>query len=89
MDGRGVTELRQISVEVGVLPRAHGTGLFTRGETQVMTDRDARLVLGRPADRHDQPQDREALHPPLQLPPVQHGREQADAWPQPPRHRAR
>ncbi|MFL5642113.1 MAG: exonuclease domain-containing protein, partial [Chloroflexota bacterium] len=37
MDGRGLTDLRQISVEVGVLPRAHGTGLFTRGETQVMT----------------------------------------------------
>jgi DNA polymerase III epsilon subunit family exonuclease len=37
MDGRGLTELRQITVEVGVLPRAHGTGLFTRGETQVLT----------------------------------------------------
>ena len=29
MDGRGVTELRPISVEVGLLPRAHGSGLFT------------------------------------------------------------
>ena len=37
MDGRGLTELRQISVEVGLLPRAHGSGLFTRGETQVLT----------------------------------------------------
>jgi len=37
MDGRGVTELREISVDVGILPRAHGTGLFTRGETQVLT----------------------------------------------------
>ena len=37
MDGRGVTELRQVSVDVGVLPRAHGSGLFTRGETQVLT----------------------------------------------------
>src|SRR5204863_7196886 len=35
MDGRGTTELRPISVEVGLLPRAHGSGLFTRGETQV------------------------------------------------------
>ena len=41
--------------------------------------RDARLVLGRPADRHDQPGDREALPPPLQLPAVQHRREQDDA----------
>ena len=37
MDGRGTTELRDISVEVGILPRAHGSGLFTRGETQVLT----------------------------------------------------
>ena len=37
MDGRGTTELREISVDVGILPRAHGTGLFTRGETQVLT----------------------------------------------------
>jgi len=37
MDGRGLTELRQITVDVGLLPRAHGSGLFTRGETQVLT----------------------------------------------------
>jgi DNA polymerase III epsilon subunit family exonuclease len=37
IDGRGVDEIRQISVEVGVLPRAHGSGLFTRGQTQALT----------------------------------------------------
>ena len=37
MDGRGVTELRKVSVEVGLVPRAHGSGVFTRGETQVLT----------------------------------------------------
>jgi DNA polymerase III epsilon subunit family exonuclease len=37
MDGRGVTELRPISVEVGLVPRAHGSGLFTRGETQALS----------------------------------------------------
>jgi DNA polymerase III epsilon subunit family exonuclease len=37
MDGRGVDELRPISVEVGLLPRAHGSGLFTRGETQALS----------------------------------------------------
>ena len=37
MDGRGLTELRPISVEVGLIPRAHGSGLFTRGETQALT----------------------------------------------------
>ncbi len=37
MDGRGIDEIRPISVEVGLLPRAHGSGLFTRGETQALT----------------------------------------------------
>jgi len=37
MDGRGVAELRPLSAEVGILPTAHGTGLFQRGETQVLT----------------------------------------------------
>ncbi|MGB2694517.1 MAG: polyribonucleotide nucleotidyltransferase, partial [Dehalococcoidia bacterium] len=35
-DGRGPTEIRPISCQVGVLPRTHGTGLFSRGETQVL-----------------------------------------------------
>src|SRR5436305_6010647 len=37
MDGRGPTDLRPLSAEVGILPTAHGTGLFQRGETQVLT----------------------------------------------------
>jgi DNA polymerase III epsilon subunit family exonuclease len=37
MDGRGLEDIRPISVEVGLLPRAHGSGLFTRGETQALT----------------------------------------------------
>lgn len=36
-DGRGVTEIRPISCEVSVLPRVHGSGLFTRGQTQALT----------------------------------------------------
>ncbi len=36
-DGRASDEIRPISVEVGVTPRTHGSGLFTRGETQVLT----------------------------------------------------
>ena len=36
-DGRAFDEIRPISCEVGLLPRTHGTGLFTRGLTQVMT----------------------------------------------------
>ena len=37
MDGRATDEIRPISVEVGLLPRAHGSGLFTRGQTQALT----------------------------------------------------
>lgn len=37
VDGRAMNETRQISAEVGVLPRTHGSALFTRGETQVLT----------------------------------------------------
>jgi len=36
-DGRGPKDIRDITVEVGVLPRTHGSGLFTRGQTQVLT----------------------------------------------------
>ncbi|MBN1254485.1 MAG: polyribonucleotide nucleotidyltransferase [Deltaproteobacteria bacterium] len=36
VDGRGFADIRPISCEVGLLPRTHGSALFTRGETQVM-----------------------------------------------------
>ncbi|HBE78190.1 MAG TPA: polyribonucleotide nucleotidyltransferase [Firmicutes bacterium] len=36
-DGRGLSEIRPITCEVGILPRTHGSGLFTRGQTQVLT----------------------------------------------------
>ena len=36
-DGRGVDEVRPVSCEVGILPRTHGSGLFTRGQTQILT----------------------------------------------------
>ena len=36
MDGRGLTDVRQIDVEVGCVPEAHGSALFQRGETQVL-----------------------------------------------------
>ncbi len=46
-DGREVTEIRQITCDVGILPRTHGTGLFTRGETQALTV----TTLGAPGDQ--------------------------------------
>jgi polyribonucleotide nucleotidyltransferase len=36
IDGRGTTDIRQITSEAGVLPRTHGSALFTRGETQAL-----------------------------------------------------
>jgi polyribonucleotide nucleotidyltransferase len=36
IDGRGITDIRQLSAEVAVVPRAHGSALFERGETQIM-----------------------------------------------------
>jgi polyribonucleotide nucleotidyltransferase len=36
-DGRGPTDIREISCDVGILPRTHGSGLFTRGQTQVLS----------------------------------------------------
>jgi polyribonucleotide nucleotidyltransferase len=51
-DGRGYQDVRQISCEVGVLPRTHGSALFTRGETQSLvcvtlgTIRDAQIIDG-------------------------------------------
>ncbi len=36
IDGRGLSDVRQIKCEVGVLPRTHGSALFTRGETQAL-----------------------------------------------------
>ena len=46
-DGRKIDELRKISCEVGVLPRVHGSGLFCRGETRVLSV----LTLGSPGDQ--------------------------------------
>lgn len=36
LDGRGLDDIRQIDIEVGVVPRAHGSALFTRGQTQAL-----------------------------------------------------
>lgn len=46
-DGRKLDEIRHIECRVGLLPRTHGTGLFTRGETQALTV----TTLGSPGDQ--------------------------------------
>jgi polyribonucleotide nucleotidyltransferase len=45
-DGRKIDEIRNISAQVGILPRTHGSGLFNRGETQALTV----ATLGSPGD---------------------------------------
>lgn len=50
IDGRNLDDVRQITAKVGVLPRVHGSALFTRGETQALvvttlgTERDAQII---------------------------------------------
>ena len=48
-DGRGMRQVRPITAEVDFSPRAHGSGLFTRGETQVLT----LATLGMPRERQE------------------------------------
>lgn len=48
-DGRSLTEIRPIWCEVGISPRAHGSGLFTRGQTQVLT----MATLGTPKEAQE------------------------------------
>ena len=52
VDGRGIDDIRPLSAEVGLLPRVHGSGMFTRGQTQVLsiatlgTQKDGQLIDG-------------------------------------------
>ncbi len=46
VDGRKLDQIRQLSAEVSVIPRTHGTGLFSRGETQILSF----VTLGAPGD---------------------------------------
>lgn len=46
LDGRAITDVRALSAEVGLLPRTHGTGMFMRGDTQVLSV----VTLGAPGD---------------------------------------
>ena len=67
-DGRGYADMRPLAAEVGLVPRVHGSGMFMRGETQVLTI----ATLGTPRDSQFMdglsPRRRQALHAPLQLP---------------------
>jgi len=59
IDGRDVKTVRPITIKVGVLPRTHGSALFTRGETQALvvttlgTTRDAQIIDGLAGERRE------------------------------------
>src|SRR5581483_3165753 len=59
IDGRDARTVRPISIRVGVLPRTHGSALFTRGETQALvvttlgTTRDAQIIDGLDGERRE------------------------------------
>jgi polyribonucleotide nucleotidyltransferase len=59
IDGRDATTVRPISIKVGVLPRTHGSALFTRGETQALvvttlgTGRDAQMIDALEGERRE------------------------------------
>ncbi|MBI1258318.1 MAG: polyribonucleotide nucleotidyltransferase [Chloroflexi bacterium] len=48
-DGRGLTEIRPLAAEAGIIPRVHGSGLFKRGQTQVLNF----ATLGTPRDSQE------------------------------------
>ena len=77
VDGRGMEEVRPLAAEVHVLPRVHGSGMFTRGQTQVLT----LCTLGTLGDAqgagHHLRGEGEALYPPLQLPVLLRRRDEA------------
>lgn len=60
IDGRARDEIRPLNIKVGVLPRTHGSALFTRGETQALvttvlgTERDAQIVDAIEGERREQ-----------------------------------
>ena len=87
-DGRKADEIRPIACTTHLLPRVHGTGLFTRGQTQVLSA----ATLGSISD--EQRLDwiiavPKALHALLQLPAVFGRRDAPDARTRPPRNRPR
>ena len=88
-DGRSHTEIRDLTMEVGFLPRVHGSALFTRGETQSIvsmtlgTDRDSQIIDGLGEEV------KESFLLPLQLPGILRRRDLAEPWTQAPRNRSR
>ena len=89
VDGRGMDEMRPLAAEVGLLPRVHGSGMFTRGQTQVLTVATLGSMQRQPAAGRHRRRGEQAVYPPLQLPLLLRGRDQAQPGPRPPGDRPR
>ncbi len=89
IDGRGITDIRALSAEVAVIPRAHGSALFERGETQILGV--TTLDMVKMAQQIDSlgPENVQALHAPLQLPAVLDRRDRPGRFAQAARDRPR
>ena len=68
IDGRGLTDIRQLSAEIEVVPRAHGSALFERGETQIMGVTTLNMLRMEQQLDTLNPDHAQALHAQLQLP---------------------
>ena len=89
IDGRDLKTVRPIVSEVHVLPRTHGSALFTRGETQAHRRRHARHRRGRAVRRRAGRHAQRALHAALQLPALLGRRDGPHGLARPPRDRPR
>ena len=89
VDGRGMDDMRPLAAEVALLPRVHGSGMFTRGQTQVLTVatlgsmRDNQLL-----DGIDEEENKRYIHH-YRLPLLLRRRDQAQPGPWPPGDRPR
>ena len=90
MDGRGYQDLRPITCEVGVLPRAHGSAIFQRGETQALALATlAPIEEAQNIDAYGGGETIEAFPSALQFPAIQRGRNRPDRRREPARNRPR
>ena len=72
IDGRGLTDIRPLHAEVGVIPRVHGSALFERGETQILGVTTLEHADAGAEARHAVAGEDASLHAQLQLPAVLH-----------------
>ena len=68
IDGRGLTDIRTLSAEVGVVPRVHGSALFQRGETQILGVTTLNMLGMEQRLDTLAPETDQAVHAQLQLP---------------------